>query len=109
VLERLSTKALRKKRQAFGALLLGCFLALQALVTLPELHAWVHPDASDPDHECAVTLFAHGQVEAAVAVTPLFIAPSIVVSGPALPKIIFVSTDIRLLPGRGPPASSVLA
>jgi hypothetical protein len=97
------------KRQAASAFLLGLFLSVQAMVALPALHAWVHPKANDPDHECAVTLLSHGQVEASGATTPAFCAPTRVIETQALPEIVFVSTDVRLHPSRGPPASSVPA
>jgi hypothetical protein len=103
------TKVLRKKRQGASALLLGLFLSLQAMAVFPALHALVHPDASDPHHECAVTLFAHGQVDVSGAAAPVFRAPVGLVFSQDLPRVIFVSADIRLLPSRGPPASSVLA
>jgi hypothetical protein len=99
------SKAFEKKRQAASAFLLVLLLSLQALVTFPSLHAWVHPDAGDPDHECAVTLFSHGQVDASAAVPPIFYAPQQVTFSAVSPKVIFVSADIRLLPSRGPPAS----
>ena len=31
-----------------------------ALAASPRLHHWVHPDADDDDHDCAVVLFLHG-------------------------------------------------
>lgn len=78
------------------------------MVAVPALHAIIHPDANDADHECAVTLFAHGQVDAAATVPPVFCPPTLFVSRDIFPRLVFVSTDIRLLPGRGPPASPAL-
>jgi hypothetical protein len=104
-----SMKSFRKERQGASALLLGLFLFLQAMAVSPALHALVHPDAADPDHECAVTLFSHGQVDVSSAVVPVFHAPARLIFSQDLPRIIFVSADIRLLPSRGPPASSVPA
>jgi hypothetical protein len=42
------------------ALVVGV-LWVAALSASPDLHEWVHPDAGDPDHDCAVTLFSSGQ------------------------------------------------
>jgi hypothetical protein len=98
-----------RKRQGASALLLCLFLSLQALAAFPALHALVHPDSSDPDHECAVTLFSHGQVDASSIAAPVFLGPVRLIFNPSLPRIIFVSADIRLLPSRGPPASPALA
>ena len=103
-----SMKVFRKKRQGASALLLGFFLSLQAMAAFPALHALVHPDASDPDHECAVTLFSHGQVDVSSAAAPVFCAPARLIFSQSPPRIIFVSADIRLLPSRGPPASPAL-
>lgn len=84
------------------------FLFLQAMATSPTLHALVHSDASEAGHECAVTLFAHGQIDAASAPPIVFFVPTRVVVEQSLPVIVFVSSDLRLLPGRGPPASASL-
>jgi hypothetical protein len=98
-------KVFGRKRQGASAFLLVLLLSLQALATFPTLHALVHPDACDPDHECAVTLFCHGQVNVSSTAAPVFCAPERLIFSQSLPRIIFVSADIRLLPGRGPPAS----
>jgi hypothetical protein len=79
------------------------------MAIFPALHELVHPDCNDADHECAVTLFSHGQVDAASTIAPVFCAPVCVIFSQLLPEVIFVSTDIRLLPSRGPPASPALA
>jgi hypothetical protein len=92
------------KRQGASALMLGVFLSLQALVTFPALHTLVHPDAGDSDHECGVTLFAHGQVNASATTVGVVRAPAQIVFTEAKPAEIFASTDVPLLPGRGPPA-----
>jgi len=102
-------KSVGSKRQCVSAFLLAVFLSLQAMAALPALHAFVHHDSSDPNHECAVTLLLHGQVDAASAAAPVFEAPQFSTVTAALPETIFVSADLRLLPSRGPPASAVLA
>jgi hypothetical protein len=43
-------------------------LLLTVLAASPELHAWLHGNAGDADHECVVTLYQHGVVSAAVEV-----------------------------------------
>jgi hypothetical protein len=103
-----SMKAFRKRRQGACALLIGFFLSLQAMVVFPALHALVHHDACDPAHECAVTLFSHGQVDAAPASAPIFCAPTHPFDNQFLPRILFVSADFRLLPSRAPPAVPAL-
>jgi len=87
-----------------GFICLVVFLLLQIMAAVPAFHAWAHPDARDPGHECVVTLLLHGQVHSPateVEVTkplPLLLSPA-----PAR-RVDFVSADVRLLPSRGPPA-----
>ena len=40
-------------------------LLLTVLAASPELHAWLHGNAGDADHECVITLYQHGMVSAA--------------------------------------------
>jgi hypothetical protein len=42
------------------ALVIGVFWVV-TLSASPCLHEWIHPDAGDSHHDCAVTLFASGQ------------------------------------------------
>ena len=46
------------KRIAIHFGLIGAFLFANALSLSPQLHERVHPDADQPQHECAATLFA---------------------------------------------------
>jgi hypothetical protein len=88
-----------------ASLLTGLVLLLNALASSPELHEWFHADASQAEHHCAVTLFAHGQMDSAtVEVSAL--AP--VVSVDSAPQIVFsvFAPAIENLPaGRAPPVS----
>jgi hypothetical protein len=95
----------RWSRLSLGSLLVGCVLLLNALAASPTLHEWVHTDAGQTEHQCAVTLFAHGQMDASVAV-----AAAAVPSSPAdffpQPSVSVSSTIVETLPpGRGPPVS----
>jgi hypothetical protein len=94
----------RKAKQAHAVLWLGVFLLLQAVVVLPGLHALIHSDASDPDHQCAVTLFTHGQVHGADAAVPVVRPEPLAVFISSWHEASFVSIDVRLLPVRGPPS-----
>ena len=67
-----------------AVLLLAHLLAIIALAASPRLHHWVHPDADDDDHDCAVELFLHGgggPVPVAV-VAPVCAHPWLVASPP---------------------------
>jgi len=48
------------KRIAIQFGLIGAFLLANALSVSPDLHERVHPDADQPQHECAVTLITAG-------------------------------------------------
>jgi len=91
-----------RRLAAIGAAILVFGVGLVA--ASPALHEWLHPDAGQPDHECAVTLFVHGAIqsftEVAVVVIPLLlvIGRIFIPAGPDL-----VSPRYRLCPGRAPP------
>ena len=62
---RVSSLFLRRLLAAGGVALV---LLLTVLAASPELHAWLHGNAGEADHECVVTLYQHGVVSAAVEV-----------------------------------------
>lgn len=94
----------KNARRGHAALGLGVFLLLQAMVALPGLHQLIHSDASISGHECAVTLFAHGQVNASDTAVPVIQSAPPAVFTQSWREAGFVSTDVRLLPSRGPPS-----
>ena len=49
-------------KPALAALLVGVVLLLDAMAACPALHEMIHHDAGKEDHDCAVTMFAHGKV-----------------------------------------------
>ena len=51
------------KRRAVGLGLIGAFLFGIALSDLPQVHERVHPDANQPQHECAITVISHGKCD----------------------------------------------
>ena len=92
-----------------AAMLVLVVLALNLLAASPTLHERLHSDAREAGHQCAITLFAHGQVEhAAVGVEPAPFVPG----GPLVllvPVTDFVPTFIVLPADRGPPLPAVLS
>jgi hypothetical protein len=91
-------------RRAKAALLLGLLFSVLGMVTSATLHKVVHPNANSPDHHCAATLLASGQVDAApsgVAIPAVSLIPvaanQAVVSRPSVPSF-------NLSLSRGPPA-----
>lgn len=93
-----------KAKRGHAALWLAVFLLLEAMEIFPALHLFIHSDADEPDHECAVTLFTHGQAHGADTAVPILRPEPAVVFNPSRPQVVFVSADVRQLPGRGPPS-----
>jgi hypothetical protein len=58
-------------KTASALLLTGLILFLSALGASPALHKLIHADADAKDHNCAITLFAKGQVSSAPLVQVL--------------------------------------
>jgi hypothetical protein len=95
---------LREARKGAAVFCLFLVLAVEAMSVFPALHTLVHPDACDPSHQCAVTLFLHGQVHASDANVAPARTASAFAAEPLFPTAVFSSADFRLLPCRGPPA-----
>jgi len=83
-------------------LLLWLQLAMAASETL---HKFIHADADQPGHECAVTLFAHGQVETSPVDVPVLPPVTGVETTPQPVPFVFSAPSQQLPPGRGPPWS----
>jgi xanthine/uracil permease len=103
---KLATRQIRFNGTAIiTVLLVALVLLLNVLAACPALHELIHHDAAAPEHECAVTLFAHGQMDAASVVVAA-VAPVIFVE--TTPQIVFsvsASTVENLPAGRAPPVS----
>ena len=92
-----------------AALLVALVLLLDAMMASPGLHELLHTDADKAGHECAVTMFIHGQVDSAVVlVAAILPATPIEFSPHAITALLHTRAD-ALPPGRGPPSVSVLA
>ena len=79
-------------------------LALAAAAASPQLHAWLHPDAGQADHECAITLYLHGGIEPTAEFILVAVA-LVLVAGLDLVRLDpdFVPTRHRLSLERAPP------
>ena len=87
-----------------AALCATLILALSFLAANPSLHQLLHADATNPDHQCAISLFARAQVLPAVIVIGvwvIFLAPLRFVALPE--RILFLLVSRRLPPSCGPP------
>jgi hypothetical protein len=91
-------------RKASAVLLCAMVLFLAALAASPSLHEWLHHDANEPDHECAVTVFVHGQVDA-TTIVPVMAVIGALFGGIALLARTFelASADYLFSPSRAPP------
>ena len=93
--------------QAVIALLLaGLVLLLDAMAASPSLHEWFHADADQSEHQCAVTLFAHGHVDSVCADVPVSASMASVAVLPSVEHFIFSPAIEHLPAGRAPPVSS---
>ncbi|HLX71764.1 MAG TPA: hypothetical protein VKV04_19290 [Verrucomicrobiae bacterium] len=93
-------------RRVWSVVCLAAFLALLVFTSSPRLHKLIHPDADSADHECAITMLAHGQVSAPVA-PPVLVAfvAAVLFLLPLLQSAVYSSFDYRLCPSRAPPRS----
>jgi len=104
-LPRLNKSFARWCRLSLGSLLAGCVLLLNAMAASPGLHELIHADSGHDDHECAVTLFAHGQADSVtVDVSPAL--ATVVIQFSADFDVSTFAPAIESLPaGRAPPVS----
>jgi len=76
-----------------------------ALAALPALHQWLHHDAASPEHQCAATVVAQGQVDAAVTTVSLAV-PTVVAKQTCPVQVLrLVPPAFQRPPERAPPAS----
>jgi hypothetical protein len=87
------------------SLLVCLVLLLDAMTAFPDLHELIHHDANDPGHQCAVTLFAHGQVDSPVVEVAAIIPLAPIEFLPRIPVSISNVLLEPLPPVRGPPVA----
>jgi len=87
------------------ALLLAVMVfVLATLATSPVAHAWLHADAHDRNHVCAVTLYAQGTtVPLTVVSVPSIVWRQVDVIAPRGATCVRTAPSYLLPPGRGPP------
>ena len=94
-----------RSKVIIAALLTAMVLLLDAMVASPGLHELAHKDAGQASHQCVVTLFAHGQVDAASAEVCLATPTLSVETVPLLIFSAFTPAIENLPAGRAPPVS----
>jgi hypothetical protein len=90
-------------KAVIASLLAGLVLLLDAMAACPALHELIHHDAGKADHECAVTMFAHGQVDSASVDVPVIVPLTWVEAVPPVVISVFSPAIENLPAGRAPP------
>ena len=90
-------------------MLVAFVLLLDAMAACHELHELIHHDAGAPVHECAVTLFAHGQVDSVSVDVPIAAPVTFVELLPVMKFSVFSPVIDNLPAGRGPPVLPVVS
>ncbi len=88
----------------FSGLLVALVLLLNALAASPSLHELIHKDADRVGHECAITLFAHGQVDSVSGDVPVTVPLTLIETTPSIISSAPSTAIENLPPGRAPPA-----
>ena len=108
-MQRITRHFLRRHQAVIALVLAGIVLLLNAMAASPGLHELFHPDAGQPQHQCAVTMFAHGQVDSVDVDVPVA-APLPLIQTVSPIVISFYSPAIENLPaGRAPPVPSAVS
>ena len=84
-------------------MLVGLVLLLDAMAASPALHELIHKDADEADHHCAVTMFAHGQVDSATVEVASFMPVGLVETTRQVVFSVFAPAIENLPAGRAPP------
>ena len=100
------SKTTKLLKPLIGGLLVAFVLLLNALAASPALHEFFHADASKADHLCAVTMFAHGQMDTAAVDVAAIIPPAFTEFLSLAATPVFSSAVEILPPGRAPPVAS---
>jgi hypothetical protein len=96
---------MKQVRMPLGVLSILLVLLLNLLAASPALHEWLHADAGQVEHQCAVTMLAHGQVDAPVVDVALPVPVAPIEFLPQTSVSILNALVATLPPGRGPPVS----
>jgi len=86
-------------------LLIAFVLLLNMLAASPSLHEWFHTDAGQAEHQCAVTLFAHGHMDSATVEVSAAVTAVLIEATPQILFSVFTSAIENLPAGRAPPVS----
>jgi predicted Kef-type K+ transport protein len=85
-------------------LAMATVLMLAVLVVSPATHEHLHCDAHQPEHVCAITLFAQGLTTVVATVALAVVVWRLLRAAEAERKIFVQAPAFVHLPGRAPPA-----
>ena len=95
---------LRKSLDFKAALCLALLVAFQVFAGSNALHRYIHPDSSEPQHSCELTMWTHGQVSLGDGLVPLGLFVALVLFAlPPLRLVVLPSVACQLYFSRGPP------
>jgi len=100
---------MKRGRILLGILPVGLVLLLNLLAASPSLHEWFHADAGHEDHQCAVTVFAHGQVDSVAVEVSVVTQPVSIETTPQFVISVFAPAIENLPAGRAPPFFSAVS
>jgi hypothetical protein len=90
--------------------MLCLWLVLGVASASPQLHHTLHSDSHQTSHECVLTLLSKGLVAGPESAALTVVAPLAGEEMAGAPALVQArSSDIRLAPGRAPPAGFVLS
>lgn len=100
----------RQLRSAAGQTQIGAvlqlvlFLFVLAMGASESLHRAFHPDADEPNHQCAVTMLHAGQVDAPTVGAPIIHPQPLAFALTVIESFSVTSEVVFLPPSCGPPA-----
>ncbi len=93
-------------KAVIASLLAMLVLLMGSLASSSHLHELIHADADSAAHQCAATMFAHGQVDSATVDVSPVASPVSIETTPQLVYAAFSPTIENLPAGRAPPVSA---
>jgi hypothetical protein len=96
-------------KAVIASLLVCLVLLLDAMAACPALHELIHKDAGKADHNCAVTMFAHGKVDSASVEIFTVTQPASIETTPQIVISVFAPAIENLPAGRAPPVFSAVS
>ncbi|MDQ6630435.1 MAG: hypothetical protein M3Y82_01600 [Verrucomicrobiota bacterium] len=96
---------MRSSQAALAGLLVAWLLFSSLLAANPTLHQWLHNEAAQSSHQCAITFFEQQQILFYPAPSFLFVGNfNLIYFAPPHESSLASATDLQLLPSRAPPS-----